>query len=271
MGRVEVLVATMGQTNFSKYAEMNLCTDVVFANQCDCYGYEEKMIEGHRIRMFSTPERGVGKNRNIALAHVEREILLFADDDMIYQDDYEEKILKAFDELPQADLILFEGDIYQEGVCVEKMRHSLCRLRPYNLMRYPTWLIAGKKESIKKARLLFSEYFGGGAIYGSGEDSLFLLDAYRKGLKIYSYPYMLGKNIRDFSTWFSGYHEKYYYDKGAWTRMAFPGMFGMIFMLYIVWRIRHMTELSVKECMRNMWSGWKNSNLLIAWSESKSE
>ncbi len=42
---IEVLATTMHQTDLSKYKEMNLQTDAVLANQTDCFGYQEEIID----------------------------------------------------------------------------------------------------------------------------------------------------------------------------------------------------------------------------------
>ena len=68
----------------------------------------------------------------------------------------------------------------------------------------------------------FSEDFGGGCLYGAGEDSLFLLDCLRSGLRVCGSAVVLGRCAKDASSWFEGYNEKYYYDKGAWLACAFP-------------------------------------------------
>jgi hypothetical protein len=44
MASIEVLVATMSQKDLSKYNEMNIQTDAVFANQDDRYDYLEEVI-----------------------------------------------------------------------------------------------------------------------------------------------------------------------------------------------------------------------------------
>ena len=65
--RVQVVVATMHQKDFSKYSDMNLKTDAVFANQT--IGNEKKSVNigGKLVEMVSTDTRGVGINRNIGL------------------------------------------------------------------------------------------------------------------------------------------------------------------------------------------------------------
>ena len=43
--------------------------------------------------MITTETRGVGINRNLALTYAKGEICLFADDDVTYNDDVEERVL----------------------------------------------------------------------------------------------------------------------------------------------------------------------------------
>mgnify|MGYP001352875128 CR=1 FL=1 len=57
--------------------------------------------------------------------------------------------------------------------------------------------------------------FGGGAKYSSGEDSLFLAECIRKGLKVYANPRVIGYVKQEESSWFQGYTDKYFIDKGV--------------------------------------------------------
>ena len=80
--KVEVLVATMHQTDFSLIDKMNIQSDAVFANQAQSCGYEEREINGNKVRMVTTNHRGVGRNRNLATLYAQGDILLFSDDDV---------------------------------------------------------------------------------------------------------------------------------------------------------------------------------------------
>lgn len=80
MSKFEILCVTMHQKDFSKLEEMNIHSDIVYANQCDCTSYEELEFDGHIAKMISTETRGVGKNRNIALMYASADVcsLLFS-------------------------------------------------------------------------------------------------------------------------------------------------------------------------------------------------
>lgn len=102
MSKFEIACVTMHQKDFSKLNEMNIHSDVIYANQCDRTAYEEVEFDGHTARMISTETRGVGVNRNLALTYAEGDIVLFADDDVTYIDDLEDIVTAEFDAHPDA-------------------------------------------------------------------------------------------------------------------------------------------------------------------------
>ena len=108
-------------------------------------------------------------------------------------------------------------------------------------MRYGTPRVAIKKSSMDKACLSFSTLFGGGAKYSSGEDSLFIRDAIRKGLKIYYCPIVIAKVKQEQSSWFKGYNDKYFIDKGVLIANAFPKM-KWILKYYFAFRYRKVSK-----------------------------
>ena len=60
----------------------------------------------------------------------------------------------------------------------------------------------------------------------SGEDSMFLSEARRKGLRFYVSKETIGRISFETSTWYTGTDAKFYYGKGAYyaaaRRMTFP-------------------------------------------------
>lgn len=214
MAKLQVLVATMQQNDFSKVEEMNINSDVVYANQADTFSYDEKEYEFRKAKMITTNTRGVGVNRNIGLLYAENDYLLFSDDDLTYLDGYEDVVLKAFEELPYADGIIF--NIETEGMDFDRRANkTIKRVRWYNCLNYGAVRLAVKFVSVKRENIMFNTNFGGGTSFSSGEDTLFICDMLKKGLKIYTYPSTIAVVDQTDSTWFNGYNEKYYYDKGV--------------------------------------------------------
>lgn len=214
MESLQVLVATMNQTDFQRYHDMNLSTDAIFANQADEFRYECRIIGNKKIQMITTQTRGVGINRNIALMYADADILVIADDDMVYRSDYEEIELAAFAKLPDADAIIFNIEtIGASAKC--RVNTKIERVHFYNALNYGTARIAFRRKSILKSNIYFNQCFGGGTIYSAGEDTLYIVEMLKKGLKIYTYPETIATVDRTTSTWFHGYNGKYFYDKGV--------------------------------------------------------
>lgn len=209
--KVEHLVATMNRQDCAFLEGMGLRADAVVINQCGRSGVELLEREGRRVRFFSFPERGVGNSRNRALERAEGDILLFSDDDLTYLDGYREMLLEAFAARPEADAIVF-------NLRSRRPRRQIRRpgrVRVYNFMRYGAPRIAIRREAVIRAGLRFSTEFGGGARYGSGEDTLFLRDCLKRGLRVFALPITPVETDDAPSTWFTGYDARFFFDKGA--------------------------------------------------------
>ena len=210
---IQLLISAVDKDIAALIKQMNIRTDAVVVNQCDRYGHEEMEDNGHKIQVFSMPERGVGLSRNTALLHACADICVFSDEDIVLSDDYEAKILKAYEELPDADMILVNVKVTPARRTY--WNEDIHRINYRNYGRYPAYSITAKREALLRANVHYSMLFGGGAKYSNGEDSLFLKDCLKAGLKIYSHTVCIGEETERESTWFSGYHEKFFRDRGV--------------------------------------------------------
>ncbi len=249
MPEFEVLCVTMRQKDFSKIKQMNVRSNIVYANQCDRTAYEEICFDGHIAKMISTETRGVGKNRNIALLYASADICLMADDDVVYCDDMEEKVLSEFAAHPDADVMIFHLDTNSDRkqICYPKTRKCTGVFR----MPWGAFRIAFRRDSVRKANLWFSTLFGGGCIFPCGEDSLWLTEARRKGLTFYVSKETIGSVSHEESTWFTGFDEKYYFGQGALYQAMRPKSF-FVWLCYSAWRTRKHKELHIAEKLRWM-------------------
>lgn len=254
--KVEILCATIHQTDFSKYREMNIGNcDVTFANQADTFAYSEVKTQWNTVKMYTTATIGVGKNRNFALALASNEILLFADDDLRYEPDFTETVNKAFQKFPKAEMIIFGIRYIKNGKVFKERVPKMGKLSFFKALRYGTCAVAIRRSSVLKHNLRFSELFGGGCLYSYGEDTDFIVQCFKKRLKIYSYQAIIATTNKDTSTCYTGYGEKYFFDKGALAKhslgiMAFPYMLRMAYK-------KIDSELSFIEKKKYLWNGYK--------------
>lgn len=270
--KIQVLVATMHQQDFSKVEQMKINTDVLFANQSDRTEYMQKSYGHFKAEMISTQTRGVGINRNLALSYATGDILLLADDDLEYYPEYESMIRKAFADRPEADAFVFNID-RTDGQAEGRHNTKIKRVRIINGLNYGTVRIAVRRQSITRERIMFSSCFGGGTQFSCGEDSLFICDMLRKGLRVYTSPDTIAAVDMSKSSWFSGYHDKFFYDKGVLYRALFPKGAMLMCLQYL---IRHPylcreAGITLAQAMKKMRRGAKAYPKLKPWVESPAQ
>lgn len=251
MSRIETLVAAMNQSDASLYQAMNLRTDAIIANQAEDWDLRTYQFEHGQCTLLTTPDRGVGRNRNQALLKASADILLLADDDLVFFDDYPSIVDKAFKELPDADIIIFSLASSPDSRDLAAPVSRVKRVRLFNFMRYGAPGVAIRQASLLKANLWFSLLFGGGTPYSHGEDTLFLREALRKSLKIYAYPQAVAIVNTNISSWFTGYHEKYFYDKGALLANLYPRA-RYLYVPYFALKFHSRSQIRLFAMIRNM-------------------
>lgn len=230
--KVQVLASVMNEELQALADRMGLESDAVIINQCNRLGYEEMEQKGHRIRFYSFPDRGVGRSRNEAILRAEGDICLFSDGDIVYEPGYAEAVEKEFLNRPDADMILF-------NVTVEEDRRTYCiterkRVRWYNCGRYGAVSFAVRRESLLSSGVTFSLLFGGGAKYSAGEDSLFLKEFMGKGYSVYTAPVTIARETGGDSTWFQGYNEKFFRDRGVLYRYLYGRLHNVMALRFLL-------------------------------------
>ncbi len=266
--KLQVLVATMHQTDTSIAETMNIRCDAVIANQADREEITTQQTPCGIRKMITTATRGVGLNRNVALLAADADILLLADDDVVYNDGMPEAVTAAFEALPQADVLVFSVDILKNGEITPRHEQRVRRLHVYNAMRFGTYRIAVRRRAVLQHNITFHQLFGGGCPFSAGEDSLFLKSCFDSGLAVYAHPYVLGTCCKDTSSWFRGCDEKYFYDKGVLMRALFPRAAGLM-TLYFGVRFKLPTALSVCQRLRYMYRGVRGGRTMTPYSETR--
>lgn len=256
--KLEVLMSCMNQSNFDLTEKMNLTTDILMINQTNQNKYEERIVNGNKQRMISNTQRGLSKSRNELLLNMNGDIGVICDDDVVYEKNYEKIILKAFKEVKDADIIAFNINRINSKTTHRKLMTKIKKAPKYR--NYSSVQIAFKKESFYKNNLFFNINFGTGSKYSSGEESLLLREANRKKLRIYEYPVTIAIVDDSNSSWFKGYDEKFFYDKGAWLKAAYPKTY-FIFAWYFIFRLYNKCQLSLSQMLKSIIYGIKGYKL----------
>lgn len=219
----------MRQENYDIIKKSNIKSDVLIVNQTFEDSEWNTKINKRDIRVINTTTRGLSKSRNIALKNTNAEICLLSDDDEYFMNDCEERIVKAFDKLPYADVIAFKIKNLSK-----KLPKKICKIGKLKSLRLSSVQLAFRTESIIKTNIEFDENIGAGTLYSSGEENKFLYDCLSKGLKIYYVPITIAFMKESSSSWFNGYNEEYFKNKGAITRYFMGKRFSFLYGLYFI-------------------------------------
>lgn len=217
----QLLVSTMHREGFRIVEDMNISSDAIIINQGVHHSYDSISCGDSTVQMYSFAEKGVGLSRNTAMMRATADIIEFADDDMVFTDTYKEDVIREFEKHPEADAILFSLESLNPDRPLLKIK-EFGKVSKIAALKYGCARLAIRRDKILYNNIAFSLLFGGGAKYGSGEDTVFLQDCIRAGLKIYRSPVKVADVRQETSSWFEGYTPKYYYDKGALFAAALP-------------------------------------------------
>ncbi len=221
--RLQILISAVNKDPEELIGSMNLGCDAVIVNQL-IGDYDEKAVKGadndciklfkdYEARVMNRREKGVGLSRNTALLASDHELIQFGDDDIVYDDGYVSRVVSEFDAHPEADMLLFNVKA-QEGR-ETYWNEDFARVTWKNYGRYPAYAICARRDKLIRSGVKYSLLFGGGAPYMNGEDSLFLHDCLKAGLNIYRTTVAIGKEKKGQSTWFKGYTDKFFFDRGV--------------------------------------------------------
>lgn len=243
----QLIVSTMDQHDDSLIEKMNIHSDAIIVNQADRVGYHEVNRKDYTVKWYHFNERGIGLSRNSGMMRADADIIQFADDDMVFTETYSQDVLEEYKKHPEADVILFSNR------CLNKDRmpyevNRFGRVGRIEAVNFGGARITARREKLLYHNISYSLLFGGGAKYKAGEDVTFVQDCIKAGLKVYKSPVIVSTMKQDSSTWFTGFHEKYYRDKGALLAANFPliSRFGVYIQAF---KNRKQSEYSFKELL----------------------
>lgn len=232
---LEVLMSCMHQRDDSLVHTSALTGNVLMVNQCEKNGYAEYENRSGIVRIFSTDQRGLCKSRNMAISKARADICLLCDDDEVFVPGYEEKIINSYRDNPQADVIIFKMVNRPSSFPDRTMR-----LKFPLTMKVSSWQISFRRERLLASGVWLDELLGAGTGNGAEEELKFLLDCQRAGLAIYYVPVEIASVAQTESTWFGGFDETFFENRGATTRYILGRGLAGAYALYYVVRKRNL-------------------------------
>lgn len=252
--KLDVLMSCMNQENDALVKKSCIVGNLVVINQCRRDG--EWIIENAsgRIRWIDSTTKGLSVSRNLAILASDADVCLLCDDDEVFDADYEQKILDAYSQLPDADVIAFKMIDHAPS-----FPDRVIRLRFPKTMKVSSVQMSFRRKSVIDSGVFFDEDLGAGTGNGAEEELKFLTDCEKAGLKIYYVPEEIASFSQDHSTWFSGFDETFFYNRGATTRYILGYPLALLYACYYIIRKRalYRSQISsfcaMKALLRGMW------------------
>lgn len=224
-----MLLSCMYQEGADMILKSHITGNAVMINQCEKDDYGEFETGRGIVRMYFTKDRGLTKSRNMAIEKASADICVLCDDDEIFVNDYENKIVQAYKKIKDADVIIFKMTNRPPS-----FENKIMRLKFPKTMKVSSWQISFKRQAIINSQIKFDELLGAGTGNGAEEELKFLLDCERAGLKIYYVPVEIASVAQNQSTWFEGYSEEFFYNRGATTRYILGFPLAVLYAFYYV-------------------------------------
>ena len=269
--RLQILISAVNKDPEELIGSMNLGCDAVIVNQL-IGDFDEKikkdgdqdyiqLFEGFEARVITRREKGVGLSRNTALEASDHELIQFGDDDIVYDDGYVSKVIAEFDAHPEADMLLF--NVKAQAGRETYWNEDFAKVNWRNYGRYPAYAICARRDKLIGSGVKYSLLFGGGAPYMNGEDSLFLHDCLKAGLNIYRTTVAIGKEKQGQSTWFNGYTDKFFFDRGVLYHFLYGKMAKLLGFRYLFKNRKEMCgEKGLLKCFMLLVDGVKHGSTI---------
>lgn len=208
---IEILVSTMNRSSldFLKPMFVSHFSDysILVINQTT----QNNLLQSDypSVRVINSFEKGLSKSRNMALQNAKGELCVIADDDIQYKDDFQEKILRVFNENPDTAIAGFRV-VNPEGTLFKKYpKARLINPDTLQLLSIMSVEMVLNKTVIHD-EIKFDERFGLGAQFTMGEEGVFIFGLLNRGFKIIMEPEVLLQHPKEHTNLKISVSEKYY-------------------------------------------------------------
>lgn len=187
---LEIVIATMNKNDldflipmfpFSHFSNFS----ILIINQTQ----ENKILisDYPSVRVINSFQKGLSRSRNLGIKNATGKIVLIADDDVVLIENFQKKIIKAYNENQNATVICFQtvtkkGDLYSNYLKKKK------KLNSRKIRKVLSIEVTGKAEDLRKNNCSFNEFFGLGSKFQDSETFFFLRSIRHKRLKVLFQP-----------------------------------------------------------------------------------
>jgi glycosyltransferase involved in cell wall biosynthesis len=141
-----------------------------------------EMPKAPNLKTIMLSSKGVAKSRNQALQHCESGYLLFADDDITFNNSGIEAAIAYLENHPKCDLLLLQA-VNPAGELRKRYPIKAQKLTKFNSAKAATYEMIVRVPAVKNLGVKFDENFGAGAENYLGDEYIFITDLLKAGGK----------------------------------------------------------------------------------------
>ncbi len=225
----------MNRTNFDFLEKMfengNLSDfNILIINQTT----EHKLLLSNfqNIKIINSFEKGLTKSRNLALLNTSKKLLVFTDDDVVFQQNFQHKIVETFNKYSNHDGFRFQYLNSENKLSKKYPKEFQSTLSQFETLNASSVELVFKTESLKTAKMKFDENFGLGANFFIGEEPIFISDGIKKGLKIGFVPEILLTHSQPSTSYKTPASELYFVQSAVFYRI-----YGKMYLFWIALKL----------------------------------
>lgn len=188
--KLDVLISTCGVAGIERIAshrhpQVEGVRYVVCWQQSGGAPLPEQLESRHDFAIFRYDDTGSARNRNHTLERFEAPFGMLSDDDIDYEAEELENVLRCYAERPDADMLFFK--FHSAAYEKEYPRFEFDFRKAPRFYYYCNFEMSFRREAVKD-RVWFDERFGLNSPFLAGEEDMFVLRALKQGAVIRFIP-----------------------------------------------------------------------------------
>ena len=186
---LQLLISSKGKKNFNFLDEMfHKCDSNQFSILLVDQTKREKNFKPFHKKYsfiyYNIPLNGLSNSRNFAINKSDAEICLICDDDVVFEKNFVDIIIKSFQTETNADIITFRAKNTLNKLFKKYPNKTIHDYKTISFIN--SFLIAFKRSKIMDQKVFFDPLFGLGSIFQTADEYIFLREALDKKLNLLS-------------------------------------------------------------------------------------
>lgn len=184
---LQLLISSKGKKNFNFLDKM--------LHKCDAKKFSILLVDQtkreinfkpfhkkYSFAYYNIPSNGLSNSRNFAINKSDAEICLICDDDIVFEKNFANIVIKSFQTHPHADIITFRANNNLNKPFKKYPNKTIHNFKTIKFIN--SFLICFRRDKIINKKVFFDPLFGLGSTFQTADEYIFLREALEKKLNL---------------------------------------------------------------------------------------